>query len=225
MQRDGRSFYYSDYNFKGKKVYCDHRWPCCSGTMPQVAADYRINTYLRDPHGVYVNLYIPSTVKWTQDGAQVALKQTGDYPFDPAVQFEVQASKAREFALNLRIPEWAKGATVSVNGKRLAEAPGAGTFATVRREWRNGDRVELELPLAMRLEAIDAQHPKTVSLVRGPLVLFAIGDLGEVTSAELLAAKNVGSRKWKVQAAKGEFGMLPFTSIEDETYSTYVRVG
>jgi uncharacterized protein len=72
LEPDGRAFYYSDYTFTGQKVYSDHRWPCCSGTLPQVAADYGINTYFRDPHGVYVNLYIPSSVRWMQDGRQAS---------------------------------------------------------------------------------------------------------------------------------------------------------
>jgi hypothetical protein len=225
MQRDGRSFYYSDYNFKGHKVYCDHRWPCCSGTMPQVAADYRINSYFRSPQGVYVNLYIPSTVKWTQDGAAVSLAQKGGYPFDPIVQFEVQTSRASEFAVNLRIPEWAKGASISVNGKRVAEPTVAGTFASVRRQWKNGDRVEVELPLTMRLEAIDAAHPKIVAVVQGPLVLFGIGDATpDVTGAQLLAAKKIGAQKWVAESASAKITLLPFTAIEDELYSTYVRV-
>ena len=118
LERDGRTFYYSDYNFKGRKVYSDHRWPCCSGTMPQVAADYRINTYFRDGHGVYVNLYIPSTVRWTQDGAQVSLTQKSEYPNESHVEFEVKTSKAEWFALSLRIPAWAEGSSVAVNGKR-----------------------------------------------------------------------------------------------------------
>jgi len=225
MQRDGRSFYYSDYNFKGQKVYCDHRWPCCSGTMPQVAADYRINTYLRDPHGVYVNLYIPSTVNWMQDGVQIALTQKSDYPFDPVVQFDVQISRTREFDLYLRIPEWAIDASVSVNGKRVTETPQSGRFATLRREWKNGDRVELEMPLTARLEAIDAKHSKTVALVKGPLVLFPIGDVPELSAPQLVAAKKIGTQRWQVQTAKGTVELLPFIAIGDETYSTYVRVG
>ncbi len=102
---------------------------------------------------MYVNLYIPSTVKWMQDGVQVALTQKGEYPFDPVVQFDVQTSRAREFALYFRIPEWAIGASVSVNGKRVTDSPQSGRFATLRREWKNGDRVELELPLTARLQA------------------------------------------------------------------------
>ena len=81
LEPDGHAFYYSDYNSSGSKFYFADRWPCCSGTLPQVAADYRILIYFRDPAGVYVNLYLPSALKWTAaDGAQVSLTQSGDYP-------------------------------------------------------------------------------------------------------------------------------------------------
>lgn len=223
LERDGRSFYYSDYNFKGSKVYSPHGWPCCSGTMPQVAADYRINTYFRDARGVYVNLYIPSTVRWTQGGAQIALTQKSAYPYDTHVEFEVKASKAAEFAVNLRIPAWAEGAAVVVNGRRRAAE--AGSFTTLRREWKTGDRIEVELPMKARLEAVDAQHPETVGLVVGPIVLFAITEADpRVTRAQLLAARKIGAESWQVETASGPMKMLPFTRIQDEKYSTYVRV-
>jgi len=223
LEADGRAFYYSDYNFKGRKVYSSHRWPCCSGTMTQVAADYRINTYFRDGRGVYVNLYIPSTVRWMQDGAQVALTQESEYPYDSHLQFEVKASRAAEFAVNLRIPAWAVGASLSVNGKR--EAAEAGSFARVRRQWKTGDRIDLELPMTARLEAVDPQHPDTVALLIGPVVLFAITDTEpKVTRAQLLAAKRTGPQSWQVETVGGAMKMLPFTAIWEEQYSTYLRV-
>jgi DUF1680 family protein len=129
LQLDGRTFYYSDYNFKARKVYSTNRWPCCSGTMPQVAADYRINTYFQDARGVYVNLYIPSTLKWTQGGAQIELTQKSEYPYDSHVQFEVKASRAAEFAVNLRIPAWAEGAAITVLAA-LRACSGSGRVAT-----------------------------------------------------------------------------------------------
>ena len=49
LEPDGHAFYYSDYNVSGRRVYFPDAWPCCSGTLPQVAADYRILTYFRDP--------------------------------------------------------------------------------------------------------------------------------------------------------------------------------
>jgi DUF1680 family protein len=223
LEADGRTYYYSDYNLKGRKVYHKERWACCSGTLPQVAADYRINTYFRDASGVYVNLYIPSTLKWMQGGAQVELTQKGEYPYEPQIEFEVKVSRAALFAVNLRIPAWAEGASVSVNGKR--EAASAGIFARVERQWKDGDRIAVELPLKARLEAVDPQHADTVALLAGPVVLFAVTD-GEpkVARAQLLAAKKTGAESWRVETAGGAMKMLPFTGIEDQQYTTYLRV-
>ena len=171
-----------------------------------------------------MNLYIPSTLRWTQGGAQVALTQKSEYPYDAHVQFEVKVSRATEFAVNLRIPAWAEGASVSVNGKRQA-AP-AGSFARVQRRWKTGDRIDVELPMRTRLEAIDPQHSDTVALMVGPIVLFAITDAEpKVTRAQLLAAKKAGAQSWQVETASGAVRMLPFTAIGEEEYSTYLRVG
>lgn len=224
LESDGRTFYYSDYTFKGKKEYCPHRWPCCSGTMPQVTADYRINTYLHDGSAVFVNLYVPSMVRWTQDGAQISLTQKSDYPYEPQIRFEIKTSKQAEFGVNLRIPGWAEGASVTVNGKR--ESAASGSFARVTREWKSGDRIELELPLKTRLEAIDSVHPDTVAFLSGPLVLFAIADSqAPVTRAQLMAAKKIGTQSWQVEMAGGAMKLLPWTAIRDEPYATYLRVG
>src|SRR5260221_11643713 len=148
---DGHTFYYSDYNRVGHKVYSDRRWPCCSGTLPQVAADYWINTYLRGPRSVYVNLYIPSTLRWVQDGVPISLRQRSDYPFEGSIAFDLQSAKARDFELALRVPAWAEGASLAVDRRRVQPAPGPGRFARISRTWTNGDRVELDLPLKPRL--------------------------------------------------------------------------
>jgi DUF1680 family protein len=225
---DGSTFYYSDNNFSGRKVYKQDHWPCCSGTFPQVAADYRINCYFHDASDVgdvYVNLYIPSSLRWKVGGADVALTQRSEYPFDGKIAFTVRSSRSAEFAIHLRIPEWADGVMLGVNGKRVRDSVRAGEFATVRRAWKNDDLIELELPLRLRLEAIDPQHPQIVALLSGPLVLFAITDgAPAVTARQLLAATKAGPQSWQVQTAGAPVRMLPFTAIEDEQYSTYLTV-
>ncbi|MEA2981631.1 MAG: uncharacterized protein QOF09_3454, partial [Alphaproteobacteria bacterium] len=173
LQADGRNFYYSDYNFDARRVYKEAHWACCSGTLPQVAADYRINLYLRGPRSVYVSLYVPSTLRWEEGGAQLSLTQTGDYPYDGKVAFTLTASKPADVTLHFRIPAWASGAQIRVNGV-AQPTPVPGRFAAARRLWRNGDVVELLLPLPMRLEPIDPRHPDVAALVRGPLVLMAV---------------------------------------------------
>jgi hypothetical protein len=225
LEADGRAFYYSDYNFKGTKVYHDSRWPCCSGTLPQVVADYRISAYFREAQSIYVNLYIPSTVRWTEGTSQISLTQKGNYPFDGAVQVDITTSKPSEFEVNLRIPDWAQGPTVAVNGKQVADAIVRGKFATIRRQWKTGDRIELEIPLRTRLEPIDPFHPKTVALMSGPLVLFAMTDTAPaVTAQDLMAAKKGGPQRWQAATAAGPIDFLPFTAIADEPYTTYINV-
>jgi DUF1680 family protein len=172
-----------------------------------------------------VNLYIPSSVRWTQDGGAVSLTQEGSYPYDSLIVFEITTSKPIEFGINFRIPGWAQGASVSVNGKPIASAVKAGSFTRVRREWKTGDVVELDLPLTQRLQAVDARHPKTVALLSGPLVLFPITDKAPaVTGPQLLAAKTVGNLGWRVETGSGMMKLLPFTAIRDEAYTTYVVI-
>jgi DUF1680 family protein len=225
LMADGRAFYYADYNFAGKKVYSDHRWPCCSGTLPQVAADYRINAYFREPQGVYVNLYVPSTANWTQNGSQVSLTQRGAYPFDSLITIETRLSAPAEFTMNLRIPAWAQGAEIHINGRPFSTPVIPSTFAAIRREWKTGDRIELNLPLLMRLEPVDPQHLNTVALLAGPLVLFPVTEKAPVISrAQLLSAKWISGQKWQAETVSGPIALLPFTAIDLESYTTYINV-
>jgi hypothetical protein len=79
----------------------------------------------------------------------------------------------------------------------------------------------------MRLEPIDPQHPETVALLCGPLVLFAItGNDGQpsLTRAQLLAARQTGKQAWEASAAPGPMKMLPYVVIDEEQYSTYLHV-
>ena len=80
IRPDGVSFYYSDYNMDAVKSDYEEKWPCCSGTFPQLAADYGISSYFRSPKGLYVNLYVPSRVTWRQGDARVTLTQETQYP-------------------------------------------------------------------------------------------------------------------------------------------------
>jgi DUF1680 family protein len=223
MHSDGRAFYYADYNFAGRKVYSNHKFPCCSGTLPQVAVDYGINSYFRDPRGVYVNLYMPSSVRWTQGAARCSLRQSGEYPFEDTVSMEIAASQSQEFTLYLRIPTWAARARIEVNGQPWRQAPVPGSFASVTRRWHDGDRVELELPRSLRLEPIDPQHPATVALLCGPLVLFAItGDAAALQArrSELLAVRQTARGRWETSISSVPTTFLPYVAIGEEQYST-----
>jgi len=209
LQADGRAFYYSDYSFGGAKTYFPDKWPCCAGTLPQVAADYRILIYFRDAHALFVNLYLPSELRFVSaDGAQVKLTQSGNYPKGEDVSVRLEASRPSMFPLRLRVPSWAN-AVIKVNGAPVDVRVQRG-FATIERKWRTGDKVDLRFTSPpVRLEPINANHPDTVAVVRGTLVQFAMGkDPVTIKRADPLAGHK----------------FLPFTEIEDEPYSAYVSL-
>lgn len=226
IQPDGRSFYYSDYNFSASKFFHPDRWPCCSGTLPQISADYRISSYFRDPRGIYVNLYLPSTLTGTYSGATYRLILRTSYPYSDHIRLEMTVSQPATFSVFLRIPAWAQGARIGGAGLSSEGTVDAGRFAEIRQEWRSGDRVELTLPRPLRLEAIDAEHPGVVALLCGPLVLMQLAP-GEsrFSRPALLSAQQSSSPPYAwTMVSLPRARMISFMDIRDEHYSTYVRV-
>jgi len=228
LKPDGSSFYYSDYNQSATKFYHPNPWPCCSGTFPQITADYGISSYFHDREGVYVNLYVPSRVTWTGSGARATLTQKTEYPLRPESRIDVALDKAGRFPVFLRIPAWSGPATViAVNGKRVLLAPEPGKFARLDRAWTNGDRIEIQFDMPMTLESVDPQHLNLQALLHGPLALFSVGEIpATVRRQELMAAAQIsaGSTDWQTKTAAGTLTLRPFAAIHDEGYRLYLNV-
>lgn len=222
---DGTSFYYADYNNSASKFYHPDKWPCCSGTFPQITADYGISSYFRSDRGVYVNLYVPSKVSWKQGSARCALIQHTSYPYVPETSIEVQSDRPEQFAIMLRIPAWAGPKTmVAVNGKRVTKELTPGTFFPIERTWKQGDRVEVSFDIPMQLEAVDPQHPNIVALVHGPLALFAMGDDPlHLSRKQMMTASQIstGSSDWQIEGPPGQVKLKSYASIRNEKYRLY----
>jgi DUF1680 family protein len=224
---DGVSFYYADYNdHDAKKFDYEQRWPCCSGTYPQLTADYGISSYLRSAKGINVNLYVPSRITWQQGSARASLTQHTQYPANGDTNMNLTLSHSERFIIALRIPAWAGSKTkVTVNGNAVGAQLTPGTWANLDRTWKDGDRVELSLDTPLRLEPIDDHHLQTVALLYGPVALFAVEpSAATITQKQLLAAQRVGnSSTWEVATDSGKVRMLPYPDIKNETYRLYHR--
>jgi uncharacterized protein len=240
VQADGSSFYYSDYHHSGVKTYrrdvpgavyrWDHdaKWPCCSGTLPQVVADYTISAYLKSSDGVYVNLYVPSRLTWMENSARCTLTLQTAYPTDSLVTMRMRLTSQAEFSLFLRIPAWAGGQTsISLNGSPFKTALLPGTFFEVRRSWKSGDVLELEIDQSVRTEAVDPQTADQIALIRGAQVLFAISDsqpqLRREQLVNLRPAKGQ-SDNWTLKLDGSTILLRSFSNIGEETYQTYWKV-
>jgi uncharacterized protein len=226
MKEGGHSFYYSDYNnVFAKKGYYKDKWPCCSGTFPQVTADYGISSYFHQDAALYVNLYVPSRVTWNRGDARVVCTQQTEYPYRPATRLSFSLSKPSDFALALRVPAWmGNGAAIAVNGRRLSEEFEPGTFARIERNWQDGDVVEMEFAMNASLEAVDPEHPDVVAPVYGPLALFAVGPMPDgLRRSTLLEATRMAAQNpaWQAETAQAALTLKPFPLIEDEIYRLY----
>ncbi len=228
LKEDGASFYYSDYNMNAHKGYHPDKWPCCSGTFPQITADYGISSYFYDASGIYVNLYVPSRLKWRQHGANLTLTQITQYPYSPDSEFEIDSDREEAFSIRFRIPGWAGAKTVlSVNGQRVKTELTPGRFVAVTRTWKKGDRIALEFDTSLVLESVDPQHQNLVALQHGSLTLFAIEPYPtQISRSDLLSASQLssGSTDWKVKTGSGELKLKPFAAIGDEQYRLYQAV-
>jgi DUF1680 family protein len=225
IQRDGTTFYYADNNNNATKVTYTYKWPCCSGTFPQLTADYFVSTFFRtSANGLAVNLYTPSRVHFRHANANITLAQTTAYPSNGNITLTLNTDRAAAFPLDLRIPAWAGPATrVLINGQPTTP-PQPGSWLTLQRTWRNHDRVELELDMPLRLVPLDATHPNLVALSTGPLALFAIlPSTSALTRQQLLTAQrpNPAIQEWTVATATETIRFVPFASITTEHYRLY----
>jgi uncharacterized protein len=144
---------------------------CCPPNIMRTVAQLSGYLATTDEDGAQLHLYAPGTVRADVGGGEARLEVVTEYPWDGLVRVEVAETPRADWTLSLRVPEWAEGARLAVNG--VDHSVAAGSYARVRRSWRPGDTVELSLPMEVRLvradERVDAVRG-CVAIERGPLV-------------------------------------------------------
>lgn len=144
---------------------------CCNGTALESNTKFQNSIYFKsiDNEALYVNLYVPSTLKWTEK--KVTIVQKTDFPNEDHTLLTIQGEG--KFDLNVRVPNWAtKGFFVKINGKEEKVKAVAGSYLTLNRKWKNGDTVELRMPFQFHLDPVMDQQ-NIVSLFYGPILLAA----------------------------------------------------
>ncbi|HET8611270.1 MAG TPA: beta-L-arabinofuranosidase domain-containing protein [Sphingomonas sp.] len=160
----------------------DDFW-CCVGTGMESHSKHGDSIYWQGKDALLVNLFIPSRAQWADRAAELEL-QTG-YPYDGVVNLKLaRLGKPGLFTIAMRVPGWAKNATLAVNG-RPAELRRARGYAVIKRRWQTGDTITLTLPMELRAESTPDDQD-TIAVLRGPMVLAA--DLGPADKPEAQAA-------------------------------------
>lgn len=143
---------------------------CCVGSGIENHGKYGELIYAHDDKNLYVNLFIASELSWDEKG--IKLTQQTRFPDEETSVLTVAIDKPSRFALNIRYPRWVNEGemTVKVNGKNEKIKASQGEYVELNRKWKNGDRVELVLPMHVELEQLPDKSDY-LSFVYGPIVL------------------------------------------------------
>lgn len=159
LQNYGDMLSYNPYDYRCCQHNVSHGWPYFAEHLWMATAG----------NGLAAVFYAPCRVKAkVGDGTTVEVIEETDYPFGEEINLTLKTPRPVRFPLLLRIPSWCNAPTVEVNGRRQAIAAQAKGWIVLRREWRDGDRVKLSLPMPLRVTVWE-KNRHTVSIYRGPL--------------------------------------------------------
>ncbi len=190
-------------------------YPCCTANLhqgwPKLVAHLWMATL---DGGLAALVYGPCAVRArVGPGVEVRFTEETTYPFEETVRLVYDGPAETTFPLELRVPTWAVGASVAVNGQPLA-APTPGTMLRLERAWRAGDRVELTLPMPLR---VSRWHEQAAGIERGPLVFAlrrrerwtAVGGTAPYSDYEITTDEpwNYGLLEKDLEAGETAFGL------------------
>ena len=143
---------------------------CCVGSGMENHTKYGKNIYLHTENDLYVNLFIPSEVTWNEKG--ITLRQETEFPKSERTHLTVETEEPVNFTLKIRKPGWVKeNISVTLNGESI-EPSRSDNYMNIDREWQDGDRVEVQMPMNLRLESFPNSNQKKAVLY-GPILLTA----------------------------------------------------
>jgi DUF1680 family protein len=146
---------------------------CCNSSGPRALAVAVSLAYSTQDNGVRVNLYGDSRYSLRAGETEVSLVQRSGYPADGRATLTVEAERPAKFPLSLRIPAWAQKPRVLINGKVAEGEVQPGSYFVIDREWRGGDKTEIELPFQLETSRRQWRGQNICAYSYGPLVLAA----------------------------------------------------
>ena len=227
----------------------DSFW-CCTGTGVEEFSKLNNSIYFHDNDGLYVNLFVPSELNWKDKG--IKIRQETQFPESSQITFVVNTATPREVPLHIRIPSWTgPNASIKINDQRIPVTPDPGSYLTVSRSWNDGDRLELNLPMYLHVEAMP-DEPTTQALLYGPLVLagklgsdglnqqMIVGPMGPDMKDHPMVvpqfrASGSGPDAWikpvsgesltfRTTGQQADVTLVPFNRVPEERYSIYWTV-
>ncbi|GAA3454959.1 glycoside hydrolase family 127 protein [Dactylosporangium matsuzakiense] len=196
---------------------------CCQGTGIEINTKLMDSIYFYSGTTLTVNLFMPSVLNWSQRGLTVT--QTTSYPVSDTTTLQITGATNDAWSIRVRIPAWAAGATISVNGVAQSVTATPGSYATVTRTWASGDTVTVRLPMQVVTRPTN-DNAGVVALTYGPAVLA--GNYGNSTLSSLpslstssVVRTSTSALAFTATANGASVGLGPFYDAQGFNYTVY----
>jgi DUF1680 family protein len=143
---------------------------CCVGSGLENHAKYGELIYSHSDNDLFVNLFIPSTLKWVEKGVEV--EQNTKFPFENSSDLVLKLKKSKTFSMNIRYPKWAENFEILINGKAQKIESKASSYVSLNRKWKSGDQIRIQFKTSTHLESLP-DGSNWSAFVNGPIVLAA----------------------------------------------------
>ncbi|KAF5591440.1 hypothetical protein FPCIR_6083 [Fusarium pseudocircinatum] len=198
---------------------------CCQGTGVETNTKLMDSIYFHTSDTLYVNLFTPSKLNWSQK--KVSVTQTTDFPESDTSTFKISGDTS-EWTLAVRIPSWTSKASIKVNGQAANVAIQSGKYALIKRQWKSGDTVTVQLP--MSLHTVAANDDQTLGAIAfGPVILA--GNYGQSTlngnpTIDLASIKRKSNTGLTFRATSGgkTVELSPFYDAQGFNYAVYWKL-
>ncbi|MBI3920830.1 MAG: glycoside hydrolase family 127 protein [Armatimonadetes bacterium] len=206
----------------------DSFW-CCYGTGIESFAKLGDSLYFHDRSNLYVNLFVASTVTWR--AKNLRLEQVTSFPEEEGTTLLFHLNRPTRLGLKVRVPSWAThGLGVKINGKLSGKEARPSTYLSLNREWKDGDRVEIAMPMALHSSPMP-DGPELVAVMYGPVVLAGVSPpqgtylLGDPKDPSQWVEKTGdGPLTFAATGQKKTVRLVPWYKVIDEPYGVYWTV-
>ncbi|MDN3584292.1 glycoside hydrolase family 127 protein [Mucilaginibacter flavus] len=233
----GMVCYFVPLRMGGKKSYSTpfDDFTCCVGTGMENHVKYNENIYFRGADGsLYVNLFIPSVLKWADKG--ISVTQQSSLPSSDLSTFTINSKKPVAFAVRIRKPKWAGNVSISINGKTQPVVIDAQGYLVLNRKWKNNDKITLTTPESLYTEAMP-DNANRRAVFYGPVLLAGVLGNTEpdpLKGVPVFVTSETDPNKWLQMVDKkrlsfsangiskpNEVTLIPFNQTKNEYYSVY----
>ncbi|MFC4532083.1 beta-L-arabinofuranosidase domain-containing protein [Sphaerisporangium dianthi] len=200
---------------------------CCQGTGLETQTKLADSIYFYNGTTLIVNLFAPSVLSWTQRG--ITVTQTTSYPASDTTTLQVTGNAEGSWTMRVRIPAWAFGAAISVNGVQENVSTTPGSYAGLTRSWTSGDTVTVRLPMSVVMRSAN-DNPNIAAVTHGPVVLAGNYGGTALSAPPALATASVtrtsGTALTFTATANGStVPLIPFYDAHAVNYNVYWNTG